>query len=64
MASIMAIGILRDDQAQFDEAVDYFNNGLGTGNLANRMPFVYDDVSLVQWQESGRDQGHSLRGIG
>ncbi len=64
MVSIMAIGILRDDQAQFDEAVDYFYNGLGTGNLVNAAPFVYDDVGLAQWQESGRDQAHSMMGIG
>lgn len=67
MASIMAIGILRDDQAQFDEAVDYFHNGAGNGALANAIPFVYDSVdghALAQWQETGRDQGHSIMGIG
>jgi hypothetical protein len=64
MASIMAIGILCDDQAKFDETVDYFHNGEGNGSLANAIPFVYDDVGLAQWQESGRDQGHSLMGIG
>jgi hypothetical protein len=64
MASIMAIGILRDDQAQFDEAVDYFYNGPGNGSLTNAIPYVYDDVGLAQWQESGRDQAHSMMGIG
>jgi hypothetical protein len=28
------------------------------------VPFVYDDQGLAQWQESGRDQGHSIMGIG
>ena len=64
MASIMAIGILRDDRAMFDETVDYFHNGAGNGSLANAIPYVYNDVGLAQWQESGRDQGHSLMGIG
>ncbi|GAB4004903.1 hypothetical protein GCM10029992_51220 [Glycomyces albus] len=62
MASIMAIGILRDDRAQFDEAVDYFWNGSGTGSITNAIPFIHGD--LAQWQESGRDQAHSMMGIG
>ncbi|GAA2660747.1 alginate lyase family protein [Streptomyces vastus] len=64
MASIMAIGILCDDRAKFNETVDYFHNGAGNGSLANAIPYVYDDVGLAQWQESGRDQAHSLMGIG
>lgn len=64
MASIMAIGILCDDQAKFNETVDYFHNGAGNGSLAKAIPYVYNDVGLAQWQESGRDQGHSLMGIG
>jgi hypothetical protein len=64
MASLMAIGILCDDQAKFNETVDYFYNGAGNGSLANAVPYVYDDVGLAQWQESGRDQGHSMMGIG
>ncbi|WP_051325835.1 alginate lyase family protein [Glycomyces tenuis] len=62
MASIMAIGILTDDQAMYDYAVDYFWNGEGNGSIQNAIPFVYD--GLAQWQESGRDQGHSIMGIG
>ncbi len=64
MASIMAIGILCDDRAKFDETVDYFYHGEGNGSLAKAIPYVYNDVGLAQWQESGRDQGHSLMGIG
>jgi hypothetical protein len=63
MASILAIGILCDDQALIDEAVDYFWNGAGNGAIDNVIPFVYDG-GLAQWQESGRDQGHSVMGIG
>ncbi|GAB3769162.1 RICIN domain-containing protein [Microlunatus parietis] len=62
MASIMAIGILRDDQTQIDEAVDYFYNGNGAGSINGAIPFVHGD--LAQWQESGRDQAHSIMGIG
>ncbi|MFC8361901.1 alginate lyase family protein [Streptomyces griseorubiginosus] len=63
MASVMAIGILCDDRAKFDETVDYFYNGEGNGALDKAIPHVYGD-DLAQWQESGRDQGHSLLGIG
>ncbi|MCH7232730.1 RICIN domain-containing protein [Glycomyces sp. L485] len=63
MASIMAIGILRDDQSLFDQAVDYFWNGEGNGSIENAIPFVHGD-GLAQWQESGRDQAHSMMGIG
>ncbi|MFG2025345.1 alginate lyase family protein [Streptomyces sp. NPDC048825] len=64
MASLMAIGILCDDRAKFNETVDYFHNGAGNGSLAKAIPYVYDDVGLAQWQESGRDQAHSMMGIG
>lgn len=63
MASIMAIGILTDDQSKFDRVVDYFYNGAGNGSLPHAIPFVYGD-DLAQWQESGRDQAHSIMGIG
>ncbi|MEV0227479.1 alginate lyase family protein [Streptomyces sp. NPDC050704] len=64
MASILAIGILCDDDAKYDQAVDYFKNGAGNGSLRHAVPFVYESEGLAQWQESGRDQGHSLLGIG
>ena len=62
MASIMAIGIFNDDDALFDRAVDYFWNGAGNGSINNAIPFIHG--ALAQWQESGRDQGHSIMGIG
>ena len=64
MASIMAIGILCDDRAKYDQALDYFENGAGNGSIKNAVPFVYDAEGLAQWQESGRDQGHTIMGIG
>ncbi|AXK31577.1 cell wall anchor protein [Streptomyces armeniacus] len=63
MAAVMAIGILNDDQAKFDQVVDYFHQGEGNGSLPNAVPFLHDG-GLGQWQESGRDQGHTLMGIG
>jgi Alginate lyase/Ricin-type beta-trefoil lectin domain-like len=63
MASILAIGILCDDRAKFDEAINYFKNGAGNGSINHAVPFLHSG-GLGQWQESGRDQGHSTLGIG
>jgi hypothetical protein len=63
MAAIMAIGVHCDDADLFDRAVDYFHEGEGNGALVNAVPFVHDG-GLAQWQESGRDQPHSIMGIG
>jgi hypothetical protein len=62
MASILAIGVLCDDQAYFDEAINYFKNGLGNGAIAQAVYYVHPG-HLGQWQESGRDQGHATLGI-
>ncbi|WBB57725.1 alginate lyase family protein [Streptomyces sp. WMMC500] len=64
VASVMATGILCDDQAVFDRAVEYMKTGEGNGSLPHAIPFVYDDEGLAQWQESGRDQGHTVMGMG
>lgn len=64
MNSILAIGIMCDDAAKYDQAVNYFKNGAGNGSIKNAVPFVYSGRGLAQWQESGRDQGHTLMGIG
>lgn len=61
VASKMAIGVLADRQDIFDEGVDYFFNGSGTGNIHNALYYVHPDGS-GQYQESGRDQGHSVMG--
>lgn len=67
MASVMAIGILTDNAAKYDQAVNYFKNGAGNGAIQKAVPFLYSDVEgydLGQWQESGRDQGHTMMGMG
>lgn len=62
MTSILAIGVLCDDQAKFEEAVTYFCNGIGEGAIGNAVHFVHPN-GLGQWQESGRDQGHNTLGM-
>ncbi|MER6154781.1 alginate lyase family protein [Streptomyces sp. NPDC001868] len=67
MNSILAIGILCDDGAKYDQAVNYFKTGAGNGSLAHAVPYLHTDSAghaLGQWQEAGRDQGHSVMGIG
>ncbi|WP_216591425.1 alginate lyase family protein [Streptomyces brasiliscabiei] len=64
MNSILAIGILCDDGAKYDQAVNYFKNGAGNGAIRKAVPFLYDGQGLAQWQESGRDQGHTMMGMG
>ncbi|MFF5010280.1 alginate lyase family protein [Streptomyces phaeochromogenes] len=67
MNSILAIAILCDDGAKYDQAVNYFKNGAGNGSIKHAVPFIYDNVdgyALGQWQESGRDQGHTMMGMG
>ncbi|HKS44229.1 MAG TPA: alginate lyase family protein [Amycolatopsis sp.] len=63
IAAVLAIGILCDEQAKVDEAVGYFRTGGGNGSLGHAVQFTYPG-DLGQWQESGRDQGHTTLGIG
>ncbi|MFI6461270.1 alginate lyase family protein [Streptomyces sp. NPDC050528] len=67
MASVLAIGILNEDSAKYDQAVTYFKSGAGNGSIAHAVPYLYTDAdgyALGQWQESGRDQGHTVMGMG
>lgn len=63
MNSILAIGILCDDQAKIDRAINYFKTGAGNGSILHAVPFLHSN-GLAQWQESGRDQGHTMMGVG
>lgn len=60
MASVLAIGILCDDTAKFNEAINYYKNGVGNGMINRLVPFTYNTTlgGVAQCQESGRDQGH------
>lgn len=62
MASLMAIGILCDDRGLYNKAVRYFKFGKGNGAVKNAVYYIHPD-GLGQWQEAGRDQGHSTLGI-
>lgn len=61
MASMLAIGILADDRAIYDEAVAYFKTGAGNGSI-DKVVWYLHPGGLGQWQEAGRDQGHCLLG--
>jgi len=63
VASLMAIGVLTDNQTAWDFAVNYFKNGTGNGAIYNAITDIVEEPGtgkpLGQLQESGRDQGHS-----
>lgn len=63
MNAILAIGVLCDRRDLVDRAVSYFKTGGGNGAIGNAVPFLHPD-GLGQWQESGRDQGHTMMGVG
>lgn len=62
--ALMAIGIYTDHPDLYQQAKDYFLHGRGNGALQNAAWKLYPNEGLAQWQESGRDQGHTLMGIG
>lgn len=63
LTAMYSIGVLNDDKALVDYALNYVNNGTGTGKAANAIPATHSDPdsdeTLAQCQESGRDQGHA-----
>lgn len=59
MKGMMAIAIFNDDHQMFDKAVDFFYRGPGNGSLLH---YIINENG--QGQESGRDQPHSMLGIG
>ncbi len=63
MDAVLAIGVLCDDHAKYDEAIEYFKHGAGNGSIEHAVPFIYPG-GLAQWQEMGRDQEHTQLGIG
>lgn len=62
IASMLSIGVLSDNDTMFQEAVDYFKNGEGNGQINNAVWTTHevDGQLLGQGQEAGRDQGHSM----
>lgn len=59
---LMAIGIFTDRQDLYDEALAYLHSGAGNGSL-DKMVYFMHPGNLAQWQESGRDQGHTILGM-
>lgn len=64
LTAILSIGILTDDNAKINEALNYYKyTGKGSGYIGNAIPFIHQDPDssekLSQCQESGRDQGHT-----
>ncbi|HET6383201.1 MAG TPA: alginate lyase family protein [Armatimonadota bacterium] len=63
IGACIAIGVLCDNRAIFDEGIRYFKSPLGTGSIMNAVYFIHPD-GLGQWQETGRDQEHAQLGLG
>ncbi|HVM61346.1 MAG TPA: alginate lyase family protein [Verrucomicrobiae bacterium] len=58
MTSMLAIGIVCDDSNKFNEAITYFESGIGNGNIDRTVDYIHPGY-VGQGQEEGRDQGHS-----
>jgi hypothetical protein len=63
LCAVFAIGVLCDDRAKVDQAVGYYRNGAGNGSLKHAIPYLHPG-GLAQFQESGRDQGHTTLAVG
>lgn len=62
MNAMMAISILCDYREGFERALNYAKKGDGTGNINRAVNFLHSDI-WGQWEESGRDQGHTMGGF-
>ncbi|MBB5353461.1 fibronectin type 3 domain-containing protein [Haloferula luteola] len=61
MASMAAIGILCDNRAVYQQAVDFFKFGPGNSRVERAAWYTFPG-GLAQTEESGRDQAHNLGG--
>jgi len=57
LQTMIAMGVVLDDHAMFERAVDYFRNGEGNGAIGN----YFNEFG--QCQETGRDQAHTQMGL-
>ena len=62
LASLIACAVFCDDTNMFNRAVTYLKSGKGNGNLTSAAWFIHTN-GLAQWQESGRDQAHTMDGV-
>lgn len=63
LGALIAMGVLCDDTAKYNEGVNYFKNGAGAGSIMNAV-YTLQPGNIGQWQESGRDQEHAQLGVG
>jgi len=63
IGALIAMGVLCDDTAKYNEGINYFKSGAGNGSIVNAVNVVHPG-NLGQWQESGRDQEHAQLGVG
>jgi hypothetical protein len=61
MASLAAIGVLCDNRAVYEQALDFFKFGPGNGRIERAAWYVHPN-GMAQGEEAGRDQGHNLTG--
>jgi fibronectin type 3 domain-containing protein len=61
MASMAAIGILCDNRAVYQQAVDFFKHGASNGRVERAAWYIHPD-GTAQTEESGRDQPHNNGG--
>lgn len=64
MSTVLALGVLTDNEIYIDEAIDYYKGkGGGPGNILKGVPYLHKDSDsdelLGQSNELGRDQGHN-----
>jgi hypothetical protein len=62
MTSMLAIGVFLDDEATFNEAIEYFFDGVGNGCVERAVGYVFAN-GLGQTEEMGRDQPHNVTGL-
>lgn len=63
LAAMLAIGVFCDRRDIYDDALNYYKTGPGNGASTQAVYYIHPGY-LGQWQESGRDQGHTTLGIG
>lgn len=65
IAAKMAIGIVADRRDIYNEGIEHLQTGDTNGRLRRAIYHDYSpEYNFAQWQESGRDQGHTLMCVG
>ncbi len=62
LEGMMGVGIFCDRHDVYQEAMNYLYNGGGNGALDKIVYYLFPG-NLAQWEESGRDQGHTVLGM-